>query len=96
MIPALFHTRVSPFYNLIGVNDTSVDMVETKPHLEALTKHNAGHLAVPHVFPAIEVKDPKDFGSGITAMSGGAGEDPTGAAGDGPNRVDAGVRQACA
>ena len=30
-----------------GSGDTSVDRVETEPHLEALTQHVAGSLAVP-------------------------------------------------
>ena len=36
--------------------DTSVDAVETKPHLEALTHHVAGRLAVPGASAAAEVK----------------------------------------
>ena len=56
------YTRVSVL-QLDGSGDTSVDTVETEPHLEALTQHVAGRLAVP------EVNVLMDSGSGITAMS---------------------------
>ena len=52
-----------------GSGDTSVDAVETEPHLEALTQHVAGRLAVPGASAAAEVKVLIDSGSGITAMS---------------------------
>ena len=52
-----------------GSGDTSVDAVETEPHLEALTQHVAGRLAVPSASAAAEVKVLMDSGSGITAMS---------------------------
>ena len=52
-----------------GSGDTSVDTVETEPHLEALTQHVAGHLAVPDASTATEVKVLMDSGSGTTAMS---------------------------
>ena len=52
-----------------GSDDTSVDTVETEPHLEALTQHVAGRLAVPGVSAAIEVKVLMNSGSGTTAMS---------------------------
>ena len=64
-----------------GSGDTSVDAVETEPHLEALTQHVAGRLAVPGASVAAEVKVLMDSGSGITAAT----------AGDDANRVDAGV-----
>ena len=41
----------------------------TQPHLEALTQHVAGRLAVPGASTAAEVKVLMDSGSGITAMS---------------------------
>ena len=52
-----------------GSGDTSVDTVDTEPHLEALTQHVAGCLAVPGASAAAEVKVLTDSGSGITAMS---------------------------
>ena len=52
-----------------GSGDTSVDAVETEPHLEALTQHVAGRLAVFGASAAAEVKVLMDSGSGITAMS---------------------------
>ena len=52
-----------------GSGDTSVDRVETEPHLEALTQHVAGRLAVPGASAAAEAKVLMDSGSGITAMS---------------------------
>ena len=52
-----------------GSGDTNVDTVDTEPHLEALTQHIAGRLAVPGVSAAAEVKVLVDSGSGITAMS---------------------------
>ena len=51
------------------LGDTSVDTVETEPHLEALTQHVAGRLAVPGASAAADVKVLMDSGSGITAMS---------------------------
>ena len=50
-------------------SDTSVDTVQTEPHLEALTQHAARPLAIPRVSAAIEVKVLMDSGSGLTAMS---------------------------
>ena len=52
-----------------GSGDTSVDAVDTEPHLAALTQHVAGRLAVPGASAAAEVKVLMDSGSGITAMS---------------------------
>ena len=52
-----------------GSGDTSVDTVETEPHLEALTQHVAGRLAVPGASGAAEAKVVMDSGSGITAIS---------------------------
>ena len=52
-----------------GFGDTSVDTVDTEPHLEALTQHVAGRLAVPDASAAAEIKVLMDSGSGITAMS---------------------------
>ena len=51
-----------------GSGDTSVDAVETEPHLEALTQHAAGRLAVSSASAAAEVKVLMDSGSEITAM----------------------------
>ena len=39
-----------------GSGDTSVDTVDTEPHLEALTQRFAGRLAVPGASAAAEVK----------------------------------------
>ena len=52
-----------------GSGDTSVDAVETEPHLEALTHHVAERLAVPGVSGAAESKVLADSGSGTTAIS---------------------------
>ena len=49
--------------------DTNVDTVDIEPHLEALTQHVAGRLAVHGGSAAAEVKVLIDSGSGITAMS---------------------------
>ena len=46
-----------------GSGDTSVDTVDTEPHLEALTQHVAGRLAVPGASAAAEVKILMDSGS---------------------------------
>ena len=53
-----------------GSGDTSVDTVETEPHLEALTQHVAGRLAVPGSSAAAEVITVlMDSGSGTTTIS---------------------------
>ena len=52
-----------------GGGDTSVGTVETEPHLEVLTQHVAGRLAVPGASEAAEPKVLMDSGSGITAIS---------------------------
>ena len=52
-----------------GSGDTSVDTVDTEPHLEALTQHVAGRLALPGASTADEVKVLMDSGSRITAMA---------------------------
>ena len=52
-----------------GCGDTSVDSVENESHLEALTQHLAGSLAVPGAPAAARVKVLIDSGSGITATS---------------------------
>ena len=52
-----------------GSGDTSVDTVDTEPHLEVPTQHVAGRLAVPGASAAAEVTLLMDSGSGITAMS---------------------------
>ena len=52
-----------------GSGDTSVDTVDTEPHLEELTRHVAGRPAVPGASAAAEVKILMDSGSGITAIS---------------------------
>ena len=49
--------------------DTIVATVDTDPHLEALTPHVAGCLAIPGASAAAEVNVLTDAGSGITAMS---------------------------
>ena len=43
--------------------------VENEPHVEGLTQHVGGHLAVPGASAAAEVKVHMDSGSSITAMS---------------------------
>ena len=48
-----------------GSGDTSVDTMDTEPHLEALTQHVAGCLAVPGASAAAEVKVLIDSDSGI-------------------------------
>ena len=78
-----------------GSGDTSVDTVDIEPHLEALTQHVAGRLAVPGASAAAEVKVLMDSGSGIRNV-GGAGGGPAATAWDDANRVDAGVCWACA
>ena len=52
-----------------GSGDTSVDTVDTEPHLEALTQHVAGRLALLGASAAAEVIVLMDTGSGIAAMS---------------------------
>ena len=46
-----------------------MDTVDTEPHLEALTQHVAGLVAVPGASAAAEVKVLMDSGSGITEIS---------------------------
>ena len=43
--------------------------METEPHLEALTQHVTGCLAISGAFAGAEVKVLKGSGSGIIAMS---------------------------
>ena len=43
--------------------------MDTEPHVEALTQHVAGRLAVPVASAATEVNVLMDSGSGITSMS---------------------------
>ena len=62
------YARVS-FLQPGGSGDTSVDTVDTEPHLEELTRHVAGRPAVPGASAAAEVKILMDSGSGITAIS---------------------------
>ena len=45
--------------------------MDTEPHLDALTQHVAGRLAVPGASAAAEVKVLMDSSSSITAMSEG-------------------------
>ena len=52
-----------------GSGDANVDTVETEPHVEALTQHVAGRLAVPGASGAAEAKVLMDSGSGIAAIS---------------------------
>ena len=52
-----------------GSGDTSVDTVDSEPHLKALTQHIAGRLAVPGASADAEVEVLMASGSGITAMS---------------------------
>ena len=61
------YARVS-ILQLSGRGDTSADTVETEPHLEFLTQHVAGHLAVPDASAAAEIEFLMDFGSGIKAI----------------------------
>ena len=49
--------------------DTIVDSVKNEPHVEGLTPHLAGRLAVPRASSAAEVRVLMDYGSSITAMS---------------------------
>ena len=79
-----------------GSGDTSVDTVDTELHLEALTQHVAGRLAVPGASAAAEVKVLMDSGSEITAMSEDLVEALRRQPGMMQNRVDAGVCWACA
>ena len=51
-----------------GSGDTSVDTVDTEPHLDALTQHVAGRLAVPGASAAAE-EVLMDSGSAIAAIS---------------------------
>ena len=67
-IPAPFLLRVS-VVQPGGCCDTSVDSVEKELHLETLTYHLAGRLAVPGASVAAEVKVLMDSGSDISAMS---------------------------
>ena len=52
-----------------GSGNTSVDTVETEPHLEVLTQHVTGRLVIPGASATAEVKVLIDSGSRITAMS---------------------------
>ena len=52
-----------------GTGDTSVDTVDTEPHLEALIEHAPGRLAAPVASSTVEVKVLMDSGSGINAVS---------------------------
>ena len=48
--------------------DTIVDSLENETHVEGLTRHLAGRLAVPGASAAAEVKVLMDSGSSITAI----------------------------
>ena len=77
--------------------DTMVDSVENELHLEGLTHHLAGCLAVPRASAATEVNVLMGSGSSITAISEElVHTGPAGAAGDDANRVNAGVCWECA
>ena len=52
-----------------GCGDTNVDTVKIEPHLEAVTLHVAGRLAIHGFFVAADNNVLMDPGSGITAMS---------------------------
>ena len=67
VILTISYARVSVL-QLSGRGDTSVDTVETEPHLESLTQHVAGHLAVPDASVAAEIELLMDFSSGIKAI----------------------------
>ena len=69
-----------------------MNSVENESHVEVLTQHFAGRLAVPDASAAAQVKVFMDSGSSITAMS----EKLVQAGGDDANRVNAGVCWACA
>ena len=75
--------------------DTSVDKVDTEPHLEALTQHVAGRLAVPGASAAAE-ESPHGFLFGDYCNVGGAGRGPVATVGGDANRVDVGTCWACA
>ena len=49
--------------------ETIVNLVENEPHVEVLTQHLAGRLAVPGASAAAEIKVLMDSSSSITAMS---------------------------
>ena len=61
------YARVSVLHPGVS-GGTSVDTVETEPHLDALTQHVAWRLAVPGASAAAEVKAWMDFGSRITQL----------------------------
>ena len=71
--------------------ETIVISVENESHVEVLTQHFAGRLAVLDASAAAQVKVFMDSGSSITAMS----EKLVQAGGDDANRVNAGVCWAC-
>ena len=68
----------------------------TEPHLEVLTQHIAGRLAVPGASGAAEVNVVMDFWFGDYFNVGGAGRGPAATIGEDANHVDAGVCWACA
>ena len=68
VIPAPFCTRVSVLQPS-GSGETSVDTVETEPHLEALTQHVAVRLAAPSASTGAEVKLLTNSVPGITSIS---------------------------
>ena len=51
-----------------GSGDTTVDTVDTKPHLEAPMQHDADRLAFPGASTAAEVNVLMDSGSGTAAI----------------------------
>ena len=61
--------------------------METEPHLEALTQHVTGRLAIPGASAGAEVKVLMGSGSGIIVA--GADRGPAWTAGDHANRVNA-------
>ena len=72
-----------------------MNSVENEPHVEVLTQHLAGRLAVPGASAAAEVKVIMDSGSSITTMSEELVQALRGQMGI-ANRVNAAVCWACA
>ena len=64
----LYSARVA-VVQLGRCGNTIVDSVDNEPHVEGLTQHLAGRLAVPGASAAAEVKVLMDSGSSIKAMS---------------------------
>ena len=61
-----------------GCDDTSVDAVETEPHLEVLTHHVTGRLAIPGASVADEIQNSHGLWFRHYSNVGGNGRDPQG------------------